>query len=278
MALSRLGQTYGIILHKSWSCIYKRFKKPPYSNKREAQLANKNYVPLTLGLLVTVFFILVCSLYFYLTLGPAYRSQHQRFTFFTSFYFTMITFLTIGFGEYSPVKYKLIFSNLILIMIGLSLVALCISLFKFEIEEVVNDLIDMIDKEYTEIVDNDEKTMSDDKRNAVKTLIAEKQKSSGIMTKVFVASMGKGEEKRLQQLYEEKSKFISTYVQAKADIMDLQMQYPEKNGFSCRSYSTYVENSCQADLDEENCYEKFAQETNSENNGIEKLFENIIFL
>lgn len=273
IGLARLGQLFAIVLHKLWTYVYKRFRKPPYKDVRLMQLSDPRYVPLSLGLIVTFCWILICSAYFYSTLKSEYENK-TKFTFFTSFYFTMITFMTIGYGEFAPVQYKMIFPNLVLILIGLSLVGLCIRLFQSEIENVVNDLVDMIDKEYTETLDDDDKTMSDDKKHAVKSLINEKQKQSDLVTKVVVASMGKSTQKRLQNIYEDKAKKVfSVYVQAKPDLQHLQVQQSSKNGFSVKSIFFEIDEECQVNFDDDNCYEKCSSLSDEDQTTLEDIME-----
>lgn len=144
MALVRLGDIFGILLHKLWANAYRRVVKPPYKENSICLLSDKHYVPFYLAIIVTVFWILVCTTYFYLTLYDAYKDT-RNFTFFTSFYFTMVTFMTIGSGEFAPIVYNLIFPNLIFILIGLSLLALCINIIQRKIEYLFNSFTDKID-------------------------------------------------------------------------------------------------------------------------------------
>lgn len=209
------------MLHHLWAAIYTKVIKPPYKEKRLNQLSDLHYVPVYLAIIVTVCWILLCTTYFYATLQPEYEGK-RNFTFFTSFYFTMATFMTIGSGEFAPIVYQLIFPNLVCILIGLSLLALCINIIQRKIESIVNNLVDKIDGNYTE-----------ETHDSGKTVIGKKK-------------IIKNEEMLKNNFSSHQPKAVQTNL------------HEPKPDLKSESILLMVEEGCQANLDRTNCYKKWA--------------------
>jgi len=78
-------------------------------------------------------YVLCSALYFYYLLEEHYYSQEHPFNYATAVYFTLATFLTIGYGDYVPVNGRLTLVSMCIIFVGLALVAASIDVIRTKI-------------------------------------------------------------------------------------------------------------------------------------------------
>ncbi|CAJ0578894.1 unnamed protein product, partial [Mesorhabditis spiculigera] len=98
--------------------------------------------PLWFLILLTIAWILLCAAIF-LPLG------RDDWTYGTALYFTLISFLTIGFGDVLPEKYDYMLIVGVLMLIGLSIVSTVLQIIQQQIEALATGMQDNIDEEYT---------------------------------------------------------------------------------------------------------------------------------
>lgn len=218
LCLTKLGFVFEIYLNKFWLFMRKRTKR---NNKVYASDATKLsviieeddeieidrtaiVVPIWFGLLVTFLWILFCSIYFYITLKPNYKQQN--FTVFTAFYFTIITFFTIGLGDVAPTQYEYILITYLFILIGLALVTMCIDILQDKLDSLFDSMVKMINDQYQQSViqGEDQQNMSqhvDDVKNNVKEMLKKGNNKSWM--KHF---MSKKDKRKLVEQYQNKAK------------------------------------------------------------------------
>lgn len=169
---------------------------------------DNNFVPLSIGIGVTMLWILFCSIYFYFSLKPFYNNG---FTFFTAVYFTIVTFLTIGLGDISPVDYDLIIITIILITIGLALVAMCIEIVQTKLEMMFDNVEHLIEREYKNKLTKDCDDMPEDPSAANESVARLFKEDPN--AKWFSTFMSDKNKKELIEAYQNKAKMKCKSVQ-----------------------------------------------------------------
>jgi len=148
-SMSSIAKLFCLIFHKLW-CLRLRICYRGKFTRRQIKLMNKkHYLPLYLGILITLGWIMLSTTYFYFYL------RDDPLTVFQSFYFTMVSFLTIGFGDYYPARHNLILIVFFFLFIGLSLVAMCIELIQARLEILYDDMINAV-LETADLIKEDE--------------------------------------------------------------------------------------------------------------------------
>lgn len=105
-------------------------------------------VPLAVGVAIAIFWVLLCSTYFHFTLANTLSEDGSSYSFSNSVYFTLISLLTIGLGDFAPLRYDLVVPTYMFIFVGLALVAMCIDIVRTKLEVFFDDMTIMIEKEY----------------------------------------------------------------------------------------------------------------------------------
>ncbi|KAE9547891.1 hypothetical protein FO519_008895 [Halicephalobus sp. NKZ332] len=96
--------------------------------------------PLSLLLAMTIGWVLFCAYVF--------TCWEEEWDYGTSLYFTLISFLTIGFGDILPSESDYILLIGILLLVGLALVSTLLQIIQKQIEALASGMKDSIDKEY----------------------------------------------------------------------------------------------------------------------------------
>lgn len=203
ICLTRMGHTLELLLNRFWIYTKKILSrrtsrvhtKDVLKNEQNQQEDYEDYVlivvPISFGLLVTFLWVSLCSVYFYFTLQSYYSDKN--FTVFTAFYFTMVTFFTIGLGDVSPTNYQFVLITYLFIMIGLALVTMCIELLQDKLELFFAKMVKGIHTKYQNNVlqGEDNQTMSDnasDAKNNVKLMMDQNESA---LLKHFISKKDK---------------------------------------------------------------------------------------
>lgn len=198
----------------------KKKQKIKPSSVGSSGIEDEDSVPLTFGIILTLIWILLCSIYFYYTLKSFYKDR--QFTFFTALYFTMISFLTIGLGDIAPLSYRLIFATFIFISIGLALVTMCINIMQTKLDNMFEKAIKTIQKEYQKsVLEHKEGThgMAVDKKKA-------KENVSNILkndpsSKWLAPLMSDSTKDKLIDEWQKKAKMVTRSTQTSRKVKDV---------------------------------------------------------
>uniref|UniRef100_A0A7E4VYD8 Ion channel n=1 Tax=Panagrellus redivivus TaxID=6233 RepID=A0A7E4VYD8_PANRE len=96
--------------------------------------------PLSFLLVLNVLWVLFCAWIF--------TFLEEDWDYGTSLYFTLISFLTIGFGDVVPSQFKYIILIFIMLLNGLAIVSSLLQIIQKQIEAMASGVKDSIDKEY----------------------------------------------------------------------------------------------------------------------------------
>lgn len=215
LCLTRMGHSFEILLNEFWirvrRIINRRSAKvhPQDMQKYKEQCEHDQegyvviVVPVSFGLLVTFLWISLSSVYFYFTLHSYYSDKN--FTVFTAFYFTVVTFFTIGLGDVSPTQYQLVLITYLFIMVGLALVTMCIELMQDKLELFFDNMVKAIHAQYQNSVLQGEgqQTMSD---NAADAKLNVKQLMNQDRSALLQHFLSKRDTKKLVGEYRSKAK------------------------------------------------------------------------
>uniref|UniRef100_A0A0N5B689 Ion_trans_2 domain-containing protein n=1 Tax=Strongyloides papillosus TaxID=174720 RepID=A0A0N5B689_STREA len=102
-------------------------------------------------------FLLLIAIVFVLLVAAIFLLIEDDWTYGTSLYFSLISFLTIGFGDVTP-KSENIILVAILLLFGLSLISTVLNIIQQQIEELTTGMQSSIDKEYIDALDKAEKS------------------------------------------------------------------------------------------------------------------------
>uniref|UniRef100_A0A0K0FMA3 Potassium channel subfamily K member 18 (inferred by orthology to a human protein) n=1 Tax=Strongyloides venezuelensis TaxID=75913 RepID=A0A0K0FMA3_STRVS len=100
-------------------------------------------------------FLLLIAVVFVLLVAAIFLIIEDDWTYGTSLYFSLISFLTIGFGDVTP-KSENIILVAILLLFGLSLISTVLNIIQQQIEELTTGMQSSIDKEYIDALDKAE--------------------------------------------------------------------------------------------------------------------------
>lgn len=178
-----------------------------------------NDVPLSVGLAVTFVWILISSTYFYFTLSPIYSNSHITFNYFTACYFCIITFLTVGYGDISPLDYEAVIATYLVVFIGLALVTMCIDIMQTKVENMFDNVVTLIANEYKQNIVEESRTKIDIDKPNLKENVQHLLKSTD-QGKYFGAIMNKRQKDRLFQVYQKQANMVNKAVQATVDTVN----------------------------------------------------------
>lgn len=97
-------------------------------------------IPVPVALFVTIGWIFLCAGLFCI--------WETEWTYFTSVYFIFISFSTIGLGDVTPIHTDYMIGVFYFVIVGLSLVSMCINVIQHRLEELYMQLLMMIFQEY----------------------------------------------------------------------------------------------------------------------------------
>lgn len=121
--LAIVGKILGDYINDACAWLLKWYRKvhKSYEYERTVQDGDDGQVdaPLWMGLLILLFFT---------TLMAGLFCWIEGWDFGTSLYFQYITYLTIGFGDVVPQKEQLVFVNIFLVFLGLSVLSITLSM------------------------------------------------------------------------------------------------------------------------------------------------------
>lgn len=187
--------------------LKKKQKNRTFDKKKLNEINDIDFVPLSVGLGVTLLWTIFASIYFYFILQQYYN---DNFNFFTAIYFTLVSFLTIGLGEISPVNYQLTLITSIFIVMGLALVTMCIEIAQTKLEIILHNMKLLIEKEFKnnlafgKIPSNDSKAA----KNLLKKLFQEEPNA-----KYFSLFISDRDKNQLIESYRSLSNQVSKSVQ-----------------------------------------------------------------
>uniref|UniRef100_A0A0N4ZSQ3 Ion channel n=1 Tax=Parastrongyloides trichosuri TaxID=131310 RepID=A0A0N4ZSQ3_PARTI len=102
-------------------------------------------------------FLLLIAIVFVSLVAAIFLLIEDDWTYGTSLYFSLISFLTIGFGDVTP-KSENIILVAFLLLCGLSLISTVLNIIQQQIEELTNGMKGSIDKEYMNALEEAEKS------------------------------------------------------------------------------------------------------------------------
>jgi len=97
-------------------------------------------IPVPVALFVTLGWIFLCAGLFCI--------WESEWTYFTSVYFIFISFSTIGLGDVTPIHTDYMIGVFYFVIVGLSLVSMCINVIQHRLEELYMQLLMMVFEEY----------------------------------------------------------------------------------------------------------------------------------
>uniref|UniRef100_A0A914UJG0 Potassium channel domain-containing protein n=1 Tax=Plectus sambesii TaxID=2011161 RepID=A0A914UJG0_9BILA len=114
----------------SENAIVEEGKKQAEARKGEED-EEEQMIPLSAGLGVSMVWLLGAGVYFHYLEGWSYGS---------SIYFLWISITTVGLGDFAPTKYEYTIITYTLLLVGLSLMSMCIAILQAKIESLVKRL------------------------------------------------------------------------------------------------------------------------------------------
>ncbi|CEF63273.1 Potassium channel subfamily K member 18 [Strongyloides ratti] len=102
-------------------------------------------------------FLLLIAIVFVLLVAGVFLLIEDDWTYGTSLYFSLISFLTIGFGDVTPKSENIILVALLLLF-GLSLISTVLNIIQQQIEELTLGMQSSIDKEYMDALEKAEQS------------------------------------------------------------------------------------------------------------------------
>ncbi|MFH4975214.1 hypothetical protein AB6A40_001923 [Gnathostoma spinigerum] len=149
MILHKLGHQFLRILEYFWNSIIRltEFLSCLTCNVRSKRGSKRSKekdpsVPLFLAVGVALGWTFLCAEIFLIF--------EKNWDYFTSFYFFFCSLTTIGYGDVVPTKSQDIFVIFGLIIVGLSLVSMCINVVQLKLEKLFEELLLMMIEEYRE--------------------------------------------------------------------------------------------------------------------------------
>lgn len=235
MCLAQIGKWLEHVLNRAWHWMSHHRTFDSHHNYA-------NDVPLSVGLAVTFAWILLSSIYFYFTLSAVYKSGNVSFTYFTACYFSIITFLTIGYGDIAPLDYQLVISTFIFIFVGLALVTMCIDILQTKIENMFDNMVMLIQNEYKKnVLLAEEKSKMATETSDITRNVQELMKTTGD-GKLFGAYMNSRQKERLLQEYKKQASMCNKSVQATVQSIEretqMEIERRQTNGVdvACQAY------------------------------------------
>lgn len=179
--LGRLGHHLRVALDNLWQSVKckarilpSRTDVPPFpslsqtggSRRRmlvQLREVSEDRLPLSVGIAMTVLWVLLSSLYFQLAMHEP-GTEPPGWDYFDALYFTVvrpplylivpsflrertvgqISLFTIGFGDYAPNRRSLSFVTFSFIFVGLSLVSMCVSITQRKLESQFDKIVQLL--------------------------------------------------------------------------------------------------------------------------------------
>ncbi len=116
--------------------------------KKARQDNVEHRLPLVIGLVIVLAWILIVSGYFVTFSRPNFDHDALRFNYFDALYFAVVSMFTIGFGDYAPTRRSLDLVTFLLLFVGLALVSMCVAITQKRMESQMEQIISRIQQVY----------------------------------------------------------------------------------------------------------------------------------
>ncbi|MCP3662070.1 MAG: two pore domain potassium channel family protein [Gammaproteobacteria bacterium] len=136
ICLAHLGRILRKVADKIWhDCILKK------SAAIEANVyKDRDRLPLYVAITMTIFWILLTSVYFHCFLVFHPETIPSSWSYFDAFYFTVVSLFTISFRDYAPISNELVLLTFPIIFVSQALVSMCVAVVQKRMKSHVEEL------------------------------------------------------------------------------------------------------------------------------------------